>query len=497
MSDGPLETADPSILKLIGIGLFLSLPLALVAGLPLKGAVLVLVGICAVIGAGFLTSITHRVVPVLIYIGLLAFVSVPIDKYLFYERHVGGWPGIRIAGADLLLLALIPIAIVGRYAGTVRNRIPRVVLVIYFLLIIQYLGSAYGAPFRNLALFEVSSAIHALLLALICAALFKREYITPILVLVAAQVVLHTVFATIQVATGRPIGMGLGANPGELVMESFETGGARLRPAGLFDHPIVYANFLMIGLPILAAGGLIARSRLLRLGMVLSTFVALLGLGLTLSRGAWISTAVTCVVFVALSWRKSLLTRRQLLGVVAVGLMAMILVGGFLGPRIIERLTASQAGNLEVRFELNKIAMRMIEAHPLTGVGLNNFIETMEGYDPDDVMEYFPATVHNLYLLEASEAGLPALVLVFGLMAAIFFTARSRLRAISDSRSSWFAIAILAGLCGFAVSQIADFSHRMEPLRSVLWVNVGLLFGALEAARTRRSSPPEREHNVS
>jgi len=495
--EGHFIAADPSVPKLIAIGLLVSLPLAAVAAMPPKGVVLVLAGICGLAGLGFLTTVTDRVIPAVLYIGLLASVSIPIDKYLFYQEHVGGWPGIRIAGADLFLFALIPIAIVGRYTGVVRRRIPAMVVVIYALLMIQYLVSSLGASFRDLAVFEVFSAAHALVLALVCAALFKREYITPILVLLAAQVLLHTSFATIQVATGRPIGVGLGASPADVVMEHFETGSARLRPSGLFDHPIVYANFLMIGLPILSAGALIAKSRLLRLVMISSTLIALMGLGLTLSRGAWVSTAVTCAVFVLLSRSKSLLTRRQLVGILLVAMIASILVGGVLGPRIIERLTASQAGNVEVRFELNWIALRMIAAHPIAGVGLNNFIETMEAYDPDDVMEYFPATVHNLYLLEASEAGLPALFLVFSLVIALFFTAYARLRRIEDTDCGWFAIAILAGLSGFAFSQIADFSHRMEPLRSVLWVNVGLLFGALDAARHRSSSPSERKQHVS
>ena len=31
---------------------------------------------------------------------------------------------------------------------------------------------------------------------------------------------------------------------------------------------------------------------------------------------------------------------------------------------------------------------------------------------------------------------------------------------------------------GFLFSQLADFSHRIEPLRSMLWTWVGLLFAA-------------------
>lgn len=488
---------SPTVIKLIVLGLALALPLTMVAILPGRTAVLALVGLTALACFLLLTAAAGRIVPPLLYIALLALVSVPIDKYFFFREHVGGWPGIRIAAADLCLLALIPIAILGVFRGTVRNRIPWPVLLIYGTLLFQYLVSAVGAPHPALALFEIASAGHALLLALVCAALFKREYITPILIILAAQVILHTTFATIQVATGRPIGFGLGSGPAELVTESLETGTARLRPAGLFDHPIVYANFLMITTPILMAGAIMSKSRLLRLLMAGSTLAALLGLGLTLSRGAWISSAVAAVIFGVLAWRFALITRRQLRAIVVLGMVSAIVLGIALGPRVIERLTASQAGNLEVRFELNKIAMRMIADRPLVGVGLNNFIPTMEAYDPDDVMEYFPATVHNLYLLEAAEAGLPALALVLTLMTAIILSTRRRFATAVDPASTWLAVAITAGLCGFAVSQLADFSHRIEPLRSILWVNVGLLFGALHAARVRPPTHTGKDHHAS
>ncbi|MCU0304895.1 MAG: O-antigen ligase family protein [Thermoanaerobaculales bacterium] len=490
MTDARISPAEIPPAALVAIGLALAVPLAAIAGQPARNALLGLAGLAAIAALGLLALTASRALPGVLYAALVALVTVPVDAYLLYREHVGGWPGIRVSAADLVVLALLPIALLGRLSGVVRNRIPWSVLILYAMLLGQYLVSAIGAPSRPLALFEIASAIHALLLAAVAAAMFRREYVGVVLAIVAALVILHTGFAAAQAATGRPIGVGLGGGPAALVTESLQTGAERLRPAGLFDHPIVYANFLMLALPILAGGALGARSRLLRAGLALAAVVALLGLGLTLSRGAWISTAVAGAVMAGLAWRRSLVSPRQLRSIILLGLAAALVVGVALGPRIVERLTASQAGNLEVRFELNRIALRMIAAHPIAGVGLNSFIETMEAYDPDDVMEYFPAVVHNLYLLEAAESGLPALLLVLALMATILITARARLARVVDRRCLWLAIAILAGLCGFAVSQLADFSHRLEPLRSLLWVNIGLLYGALAAGR------PDADHHL-
>ncbi len=468
-----------------------ALPLAAAAfQTPLAGG-LALLGLA---GLGALVAVAacarDRLADVL-YLALVVTVSIPIDKYFAYREHVGGWPGLRFATADFCLVALVPLAVLGWASGRTRNAVPGMVLVCYGLWLGQYALSGLAAPEKGLVVFEMASAVHALLLAVVVAALFRREYLPAILAAFAVLLVLHTGLAAVQAATGRSIGV-LGAGSAELMIETLGTGVERYRPSGLFDHPIVYANFLMIVLPVVAAGWFTTRSRALRIGFGAAAVVGLAGLALTLSRGAWISSAIVAAVFVALAARYALLNRANAGRLLRVGLVAAVVTGLIFGPRIVERLTSSVTGNLRVRFELNEIALRMITAHPVAGVGLNNFIPVMEAYDPKDVMEYFPATVHNLYLLEAAEAGIPALALFLALWVAIFSTARARLPA-ADPELRWLAVALIAALAGFLVTQLADFSHRLEPLRSVLWVHVGLLFGALRSGRSPGSSQPGTE----
>jgi O-antigen ligase len=128
----------------------------------------------------------------------------------------------------------------------------------------------------------------------------------------------------------------------------------------------------------------------------------------------------------------------------------------------------------------------MTLANPLLGSGLNTFVHTMEPFDPKDVMEYFPAPAHNLYLLESAEAGLPALALWLALFGSTLAIAVTRLGRLGDRASRWLAAALCAGVAGFLVSQLADFSHRLEPLRSLVWVAMGLLFGVLRLGRESR-----------
>jgi hypothetical protein len=118
----------------------------------------------------------------------------------------------------------------------------------------------------------------------------------------------------------------------------------------------------------------------------------------------------------------------------------------------------------------------------------------MRDYDPSNVMRYFPAPVHNLYLLEGAEAGVPALWLFLAIFVAILNTGRHRLAVVSDARMRWLAVAIMASLAGFLFSQVADFSYRLEPLRSIVWMQVGVLFGAVWP---RRRGERARESQIS
>ena len=95
-------------------------------------------------------------------------------------------------------------------------------------------------------------------------------------------------------------------------------------------------------------------------------------------------------------------------------------------------------------------------------------------------------------LVESSEAGVAGGALFVLLFVTIIVTATRRLRLVTDPSAAWLAAAIIAGLVGFLVSQLADFSHRLEPLRSLIWMNVGLMFALLRGVRPAWKDPGGR-----
>ena len=491
---GPLErattlqpgTAAPPRALLFAAAALFAVALAGAGVASSRGALLGLGGLAGLVGLGAIARFAPQRACDSLLLLLVGLTPIPVDAFLGFQEHTGGWPGLRISVSDVSLYLLAVVAGIGALLGRLENAIPRRVLVWMALLLVQYFVSGLLAPDRRLAFFEFASAAHAFLIALIVAPLFRRDLVGWVFALVALQMILHGSLAVAQSATGRPIGAGWLGGSAEILQEVLRTGATRLRPSGLFVHPILYANSLVITLPLMIAGLTIGRGLAVRTLCAIALPIGIVGLVLTLSRGAWISNLVAISVLGVLVLRCRLVSARQIRAIAVVSLVIGVLLGAFFGPRVYERLTRSEAGNLQVRFDLNRIALRMAAENPLFGTGLNNFVETMAPYDPKNVEAYFPAPVHNLYLLEAAEAGVPALLLWLGLFASILLMGLHHLPRMHDATLQWLVAGLVAGLVGILVTQLADFSHRLEPLRSMVWLNVGLLFGALHANRARR-----------
>lgn len=486
------DRSAPGALALVLIGAAWAVPLGSLALGSGRATVVALGALAGAVGlAWLLVANAARVTPLLFACVFLA-LTVTVDKYVGYQEHVGGWPGLRIAAADLFLVALGPIALALWLLGRGRNALPRSLFVLTGLLLCQYAFSAAFSPEPRLAVYEMAATLHSLVVAYLIAILFRRGMAEAVIYALALQVLAHTTVAIAQVATGRPIVDGLLGGRGEVLVETLSSGGGRLRPSGLFMHPIVYADFLFLGLPFLALGSAVVKARAGRWLLAATTLIGLAGLVLTLSRGAWLASGVTAIVLLWLARRLDLVSRRALRRIAVAAVVAGLVGAALFGPRVWQRLTQSDAGNVDVRLDLNRIALRMIADRPLHGQGPNAFVETMERFDPKNVKSYFPAPAHNLYLLEAAEAGLPALVMLLGVFATVIVNPLRRVGRIEDPRLRALVAATVAGLCGLVVSQLADFSFRLEPLRTLIWACIGLAFGALTVGEA--SSP--RSHHV-
>ena len=206
------------------------------------------------------------------------------------------------------------------------------------------------------------------------------------------------------------------------------------RAVGTFGADAVVALGTVIGYGIVVtlAMGLAQRGRPRVLLLGLTGFL-LIPLGLSLTRGAWIATAIAVIVMLfAHSWR------------IAVGLLAtatlavafyVAAASGTSAPAFSERITSIFSSGSEPdqsvkdRYALWGAAVDIWADHPVVGVGLKDFptyrdsyasLELSAGSDVDDPTGGFRRepllSPHNQYLLVLSEQGSVGILAFGGLL---------------------------------------------------------------------------------
>lgn len=486
--DGATPRAShASQLPLLAVGgAVFAIVLVAVGSASARNAILVLGMVTGLVGFGAIVRFAPETACDWLLLLLAATVAIPIDGHLAYREHVGGWPGLRIALADVATYLLFALVLLGALLGRVENVIPRRILVLMAAVLLWYGISALGSQSRALSLFEIAGTAHSFLLAWIVASLFRRDLLGAIVAMIALSVMVHGGFAIAQGVTGRPIGAGWFGATNEL--EALSLGREQLvRPGGLFMHPIVFATFLVITLPLLAARLATQRGSFARCWLLAALAIGAVGLLLSLSRGAWISAVIATATLGVLALRSGLLSPRQVRSIVFGGAAIALVLGAAFAPRIYDRFVKSDPSALSSRFDMNTIAFRMIADHPILGTGINNYILNLPHYDTKGLMKDFLGPVHNLYFLEAAEVGIPGLLLLVALFGSFVAVGLRHLPRMQDPSLRWMAAALVAGLVGLLVTQVADFSARLEPLRSMIWFEIGLLFGVVRADRAQRA----------
>jgi O-antigen ligase len=264
-------------------------------------------------------------------------------------------------------------------------------------------------------------------------------------------------------AIAAAIRQGAAVPDAELILVRAEVG----RAYASFATPAALGGYLVLALSVAAAAAFGARGsrRLVWLAVVA---VQLAGLACTESVTAVLS-ALGAVGLAALAGRLPRRVAWVLLAVVAVGTAGIFLARG---------REVLDVGGKDTPWSLRarnfRVAVEMIEDHPMTGVGPGAFGERYPAYrrPGDNESQY----AHNLPLQMAAELGVP-LGAAVGLGFFVLFIGPVLRRSVE---SPALVRGIEIGLAAFALQNLADFTAYLP---SVLWTAV-----MLRAAVARRDA---------
>jgi O-antigen ligase len=247
------------------------------------------------------------------------------------------------------------------------------------------------------------------------------------------------------------------------------------RVAAGFGHPNELGGFLVVLMPFVLAGAIVARRG--RWAFVAAAALGTYGVYASFSRGALVGLVLVPFFF--------LRGRRVLVLAPTLALLLALTAPGLVGERF---ATLTQSGSeVATRVDFWRTAAEIWQQNPVLGAGLGQFPQAYaesrlpgRGFLPGTLSEP-PPHAHNLVLQTAATEGLAGLVVLLAILAAAVSVAL-RLRRSDDRSTAVFGSAAVAFLAAFLIHNQFDVT-LLEGTGIYVWALLGLVAGAWTPGR--------------
>ena len=264
------------------------------------------------------------------------------------------------------------------------------------------------------------------------------------------------------------------------------------RPGSSLGNPNFFAGFIVVLIPV-AVMQAFKTSGIIKFSWTALLAMLLLNLVFTRTRGAWIACGASLIfVFSLLKFsRKTFFVFVSMLILVS----SVFLFNNSLLPRL-----SKTDGNPAVteRFFKWHVAMEMIKAHPVLGVGAGNLKVNFALYQYI-VKEKFnfslrgtsESNVHNEFLQVWAESGTMGL-LAFILLFLVYFTV-----IFKNNPDDKLTYGISAGVAAFIIFCLTNFPLRIMPTAVTLFVLMGISLRKPEIPVKEKAKPEKTKINKS
>lgn len=301
-----------------------------------------------------------------------------------------------------------------------------------------------------------------------------------------AGLILESLIACAQHASGGLLGLEALGERSEPKLKELSAG-TIFRIGGTLGNPNFLGGYLAAVLPVtwaLTQAKLRWATRLVIVGAsVLGTIV----LVLTLSRSAWLSAALACLMLVG--W---LLINRQARPRIGGALIITLILGAtltFLTPLIAARLLEDDGGAAASRLGQVRVAWSVVTSHPILGVGLNNYEMVVNRYETQThvaderargIVVPTADRLHNIYLLMVAETGWMSVVWLGWFL---WIVARRAWQRIIKGQDELVRLVLLGMAIAFFTRLAHDAVHTGHlSLNTFFWVYSAILVARSQPA---------------
>ncbi|MCE5335313.1 MAG: O-antigen ligase family protein [Desulfobacteraceae bacterium] len=301
------------------------------------------------------------------------------------------------------------------------------------------------------------------------------------------------VVATGQYLTGSNLGFGFVLS-GSTFLVGWVGGSAISRVMGTVGHPITLAMYFDFLIPITFAYLVFYPMEGWKraLGWC-AFFIQYFALAVTFSRGGFIFPTLMMATMYFIYLRRRMEVFRSAVIFLFVGSILFTMI--FVIPNPIQKGMARTEGAASAagRITLAKVALNVIAAHPVLGLGPNMYTEKVSRYDdtPEQTNREWNAPVHNLYLLIAGEIGLIGL---FCFLWVIWASLRPLANVLSADNPviACTGLGVLMGTLAFLGHCIADMTLWTHP--RIHWFIFGLAVSIGRLAKQYMPKPVWKGH---
>jgi O-antigen ligase len=261
------------------------------------------------------------------------------------------------------------------------------------------------------------------------------------------------------------------------------------RPTAAFPNPNVFGIYMTALTPIILGLTLFYFKGKNRFLMLIVSTLGLIGVCLTLSRGAGLGLYLAMLFL-------SIVNKKKFLTLILVG---ALIIAPFLMPKNIKQWVKDINYNPvlfifdPVRISIANNTINMIKHHPVIGVGVNTFSKNYGKYKTEESERYFhtPDTIysHNIYLQTAGEVGLLGFFAFILFLFQVFRQGFVTLRRLNDEYLRIVGLSLVASLIAFLVNGLTETSLYYPRVSMVFWYLIGIL---LSLAKFR----PEPRNNL-
>jgi len=284
----------------------------------------------------------------------------------------------------------------------------------------------------------------------------------------------------VQYRLGRPLGLYLFGEQQRFGLIEFNGSSLIQGPGGIMQGANTSALYLVSLLPYIFTAQFWVKGKGMKVLILCLFAIGIFTLIITNSRGGWVGFLFSFPVLLYLSIKRRLITYKKHFPVMVIISLVLITVLLYLSPKILDRLFRTPSIPVYTRVFLNQLAIKMMSTHPIVGVGVNNFAESAQSVirgisDPQNIFRYVAdnPVVHNVYLLIGAETGLLGLIVFLLILLSLLRKSWSLFQS-EEIFISCFGIGTLCFILGFVVTEMFDFSYRLDQIFYLFWTLVGL-----------------------